>query len=132
MATTFTTVTEWMLDLLDPNIERGGKFPQGAPYAAPTLYEWIRDTYTVYLHRDGVGLQSFAPRLGELTQGDAITWTGGGDTLFAGSTFTYTCTDNPLRPREPGIWRELIVWHWESEWREARSSEEQWLYEEEE
>ena len=119
MATTFTTVTDWALSGIDPSIQHGGTRPAGTSQNAAAGKEWQRDQYTVNLYRTGVGMTAYAPRVGETTTGDNITWTGGGDTIAASAAYTYTCTDNPLIPAEPGFWIEQITWVWSAAWAEV-------------
>lgn len=132
MATKFTTATAWKLVAIDPERERGGRIPSGASGEAASGYEWVRDQYTVILYRIGIGLSAYAPRIGEEVTGDKIEFVGGADAIAANSSFTYKCIDNPLQPEveDAGIWRETIVWRWESQWYQAAVSSEDSPYSE--
>jgi len=124
MATTFSTETDWMLDRLFPQREDGGRNPAGAPYEAPVGYTWQRDRYDIQLHRDGEGLSSIDPRIGDTTAGNNIAWVNGPDSLAGSATYTYECTENYFMPLERGITREYISWRWYSEWFEVEASSE--------
>ena len=124
MATTFSTVTAWMLDRLYPSREDGGKRPAGTTYDAPDGYTWQRDKYVIAMHRVGEGLSSIDPRIGDTAAGNTIGWTNGPDVLTGSATYTYECIDNYFAPLERGFTRETIVWQWFSEWFEVEASSE--------
>ena len=116
MATTFTTVTDWRLAVLDPSQEYGGKNPPGSRGVAADGYEWVRDLYVVRLYREGYGLSSIDPRIGEVIDGANISWVNGPNTITVATGYNYKCLENGFEALEPGFSRESIVWKWESMW----------------
>ena len=119
MATTFEFVTAWALSALDPSVQHGGTRPAGTPNNAADGKEWQREQVTIELYRTGVGWKSFVPRLGEVSVGSIIKWTGGNDNLTAAFKNHYTCMHNAILPAEPGFWIEQITWVWSGAWAEV-------------
>ncbi len=118
MATTFSTVTDWMLDRLDPDIENGGANPPGAPYEAPAGYTWARATMVLAIHRTGSGLTSFLPIVGTVVTGENISFVNGTTTIVGNAGMSWVCTNNTLEPEEQssGFFRETRVWEWNQVW----------------
>ena len=121
---TYTKTGEWELDYAAPFRQDGGKQPTGAPYEAADEHTWIRDTYTIILHRVCQGLLNVEYNVGQQTQGSEIQFTGGANTrVFAGelSAAWFTATENTLTQELKGtdIWREHIRWDNIEDWQEV-------------
>jgi len=113
-----------MPDRLYPQRVDGGRNPAGAPYEAPVGYTWQRDVLQVQLHRDGEGLSTFDPLIGDTAHVDDLVYQWGADLpdIANGSSYDATCKENYVVPLERGMWRENIVWEWMSEWTEVEAS----------
>ena len=61
MATTFGTVTDFMLILFDPNKVDGGTRPPGSTRDANEGYTWQRLEYIATIERYGTVLDTFTP-----------------------------------------------------------------------